>query len=228
MTQKDELLSAKPTGDELKYAEAGLRPRDLTEFVGQDKLKDNLKVFIEAASARFARLGRPVFAVLLCAALLFPAVKTYGYLSALSRPSTNSLAREWAKANLPPDSMVFIAPFYTNDLLELPFRFFSIEDAGKRLYGRPHPGVPPPEVSPPYTAQFARDLKEGGVRYLVMNSCFNGAFSPVPENLKYFPAATAGYAAFMKELEGGAELVWSAAGTGAGRMGPDIAVYRFK
>jgi len=34
MTQKDELLSAKPTGDELKYAEAGLRPDDLVVLLG--------------------------------------------------------------------------------------------------------------------------------------------------------------------------------------------------
>lgn len=184
--------------------------------------------FLAAAADRFGRWRHAAFAVLLGAALFVPGMKIYGYLSTLSHPSTNTLARQWAKENIPPDSMVFIAPFYTNDLLELPFRFFSIEDAGKRLYGRPYPGVPPPEVSPPYTAQFARDLKEGGVRYLVMNSYFNGAFSPAPENLAYFPAATAGYAAFMKELESGAELIWSAPGNSAGRMGPDIAIYRFK
>ena len=32
--------------------EGSLRPRQLAEFIGQDKVKDNLKVFIEAARAR--------------------------------------------------------------------------------------------------------------------------------------------------------------------------------
>ena len=30
-------------------AEAGLRPRVLSEYVGQDKVKENLKIYIEAA-----------------------------------------------------------------------------------------------------------------------------------------------------------------------------------
>lgn len=61
MAPKDEILSAKPTGDELKYAEAGLRPRDLAEFVGQEKLKENLRVFIDAAKGRKEPLDHCLF-----------------------------------------------------------------------------------------------------------------------------------------------------------------------
>ncbi|MBU2574541.1 MAG: Holliday junction branch migration DNA helicase RuvB [Elusimicrobia bacterium] len=61
MTSKDDILSAKPTGEELKYMDASLRPRNLGEFVGQDKLKDNLRVFIDAAKGRKEPLDHCLF-----------------------------------------------------------------------------------------------------------------------------------------------------------------------
>jgi holliday junction DNA helicase RuvB len=33
-------------------ADVALRPQSLDEFIGQDKLKDNLKIFIQAAQSR--------------------------------------------------------------------------------------------------------------------------------------------------------------------------------
>jgi len=44
-----------PTGEELR-SESALRPRSLDEFVGQEKVKQNLSVFIEAARARDEQL----------------------------------------------------------------------------------------------------------------------------------------------------------------------------
>ena len=46
------------TGDE---AEASLRPARLQDFVGQERLRENLKVFIEAARARDEALDHTLF-----------------------------------------------------------------------------------------------------------------------------------------------------------------------
>jgi len=53
-------ISSALGGDELAY-ELTLRPRSFNEFVGQDKIKDNLKVFIEAASRRKEPLDHVLF-----------------------------------------------------------------------------------------------------------------------------------------------------------------------
>ena len=46
MSENERLLSAEAVpGDE----EEQIRPRTLDEYVGQDKLKENLKIFIQAA-----------------------------------------------------------------------------------------------------------------------------------------------------------------------------------
>ncbi len=51
MTAETRLLSSAADADDLGL-EPSLRPRDLSEYVGQQKLVDNLKVFIRAARAR--------------------------------------------------------------------------------------------------------------------------------------------------------------------------------
>ncbi len=51
MTSEHRLLSSAADPEDLG-AEISLRPRELAEYVGQDKLVDNLKVFIRAARAR--------------------------------------------------------------------------------------------------------------------------------------------------------------------------------
>ncbi|OGP13220.1 MAG: Holliday junction DNA helicase RuvB [Deltaproteobacteria bacterium GWA2_54_12] len=60
MTMDDDrdISPAKLVEDEL---EATLRPRLLDDFVGQDKLKENLKVFIQAAKARGEALDHVLF-----------------------------------------------------------------------------------------------------------------------------------------------------------------------
>jgi Holliday junction DNA helicase RuvB len=51
MAPEREILSAAPDAEDLGV-EATLRPRRLGEYVGQEKLVDNLKVFIRAARER--------------------------------------------------------------------------------------------------------------------------------------------------------------------------------
>jgi Holliday junction DNA helicase RuvB len=47
----ERLVAARPTDDEVQY-EAGLRPRALDEYIGQDRVRDNLDVSIAAARGR--------------------------------------------------------------------------------------------------------------------------------------------------------------------------------
>ena len=57
---KERVTSAKPAPDELK-SEALLRPKKLDDFVGQEELKANLRVFIAAAKARNEALDHVIF-----------------------------------------------------------------------------------------------------------------------------------------------------------------------
>jgi hypothetical protein len=47
----DRFVTSRPSDDEAQY-EAGLRPRSLDEYIGQDRLRDNLQVAIAAARGR--------------------------------------------------------------------------------------------------------------------------------------------------------------------------------
>src|SRR5258707_10052075 len=47
----DRLVTAGPVDDDAQY-EAGLRPRRLDEYIGQDRVRDNLHVSITAARGR--------------------------------------------------------------------------------------------------------------------------------------------------------------------------------
>jgi Holliday junction DNA helicase RuvB len=47
----DRVITGVPADDEAQY-EAGLRPRSLAEYIGQDRIRDNLQVSIEAARGR--------------------------------------------------------------------------------------------------------------------------------------------------------------------------------
>ena len=60
-TRYDTTLSPEPTDEEAHY-EISLRPKSFEDFVGQEKLKDNLRVMVEAAAKR----GDPVDHVLFC------------------------------------------------------------------------------------------------------------------------------------------------------------------
>src|SRR5881628_3422689 len=51
----DRLVAAGRTDDEAQY-EAGLRPRTLDDYIGQDRVRDNLQVSIAAARGRLEAL----------------------------------------------------------------------------------------------------------------------------------------------------------------------------
>jgi Holliday junction DNA helicase RuvB len=55
-----DILSLKPSEDDVQY-EITLRPRFLNEYAGQDRLKENLRVFIEAAKGRAEALDHVLF-----------------------------------------------------------------------------------------------------------------------------------------------------------------------
>ena len=49
MSDKERIMSASAIGDE---EEESIRPRTLTEYIGQDELKSNLNIYIQAAKKR--------------------------------------------------------------------------------------------------------------------------------------------------------------------------------
>jgi len=52
MIETDRLISAAPTGTQEEALERALRPRQLAEYVGQEKIRGQLAIFIEAARNR--------------------------------------------------------------------------------------------------------------------------------------------------------------------------------
>lgn len=61
MPKDEEILSARPATDETARMESALRPNSLDEFVGQARLKENLKIFIQAARQRKESLDHCLF-----------------------------------------------------------------------------------------------------------------------------------------------------------------------
>ena len=58
--EEDRLISAAETEDD-GFFDVSLRPKILTEYVGQSKVKENLKVFISAARSRGESLDHVLF-----------------------------------------------------------------------------------------------------------------------------------------------------------------------
>ena len=61
MNNQNEVLDVHQLAEEQGGMEAALRPGNLDEFVGQDKLKENLRIFIEAARTRGEALDHCLF-----------------------------------------------------------------------------------------------------------------------------------------------------------------------
>ncbi|MDR0291736.1 MAG: Holliday junction branch migration DNA helicase RuvB [Elusimicrobium sp.] len=61
MTSYNETLNLAPTADEKNNLDAALRPLSLDEFVGQESLKENLRVFLAAAKKRGEALDHTLF-----------------------------------------------------------------------------------------------------------------------------------------------------------------------
>ena len=58
---EDRIVAPEVKGFEEERADSGLRPRTLTEYIGQKNVTDNLKVFIEAAKGRGEPLDHVLF-----------------------------------------------------------------------------------------------------------------------------------------------------------------------
>jgi Holliday junction DNA helicase RuvB len=56
----EKITSPENVNDDIKL-DVTLRPKELSEFVGQDKLKENLKIFITAAKQRKEPLDHCLF-----------------------------------------------------------------------------------------------------------------------------------------------------------------------
>ena len=52
MIEEDRLISAAKVSPQEEALERALRPKLLSEYVGQEKIRDQLSIFIEAARAR--------------------------------------------------------------------------------------------------------------------------------------------------------------------------------
>ncbi|MBQ8033135.1 MAG: AAA family ATPase, partial [Elusimicrobiaceae bacterium] len=61
MSNQNEILDVTQLSDESAGLEAALRPTTLDEFVGQEKLKENLRIFIQAAKSRKEALDHCLF-----------------------------------------------------------------------------------------------------------------------------------------------------------------------
>jgi hypothetical protein len=150
------------------------------------------------------------------------------YVDAFRRPSTNRMVRDWMRARVPEGSGVFLGPFFTDDLRRLPFRFQWLRDVGPRQYGLPPEIGPSPERNTIYGPELLDGLRRADVEYVVLNSWFDGAFTRIAENERYFPRSVASYEAFVARLRREADLIHAEPGWRAGRMGPDIDVWRLR
>lgn len=162
------------------------------------------------------------------AATALPLAHSLRYTAALRQPSTNARTREWMRTEVAPNAVVFLGPFFTDDLYKLPFRFQWLREVGPRLYGLP-PGVGlSPERNPLYGPELVDGFRRAGVEYVVINSYFDGAFADVPENVRFFPTSVERYAAFLARLRETADVVHEEIGWDAGRLGPDIQIWRLR
>jgi 4-amino-4-deoxy-L-arabinose transferase-like glycosyltransferase len=169
------------------------------------------------------RGATPALLVLLVA---HPAAASLRYVSMAAGPLSNDLAHAWLAANIPRRTRVFVSPLFVDDLADLPLDFVGLGPAGFQQYRLPEGKGPSAERSPIYYPALVDRLRRDRVEYLVLNSWFEDAFSPVPENLRWFPRSVESYRAFRERLDQAATLAWQVDGITAGRLGPAISIYR--
>ena len=186
----------------------------------------------ERALRRFVprRRGMAVatMGVVAVALLAQPFYATGRHVACTTRPLTNQLATAWMLENIPGGSRVMLSPLFVENLVSLDFEFFSIGHAGPRQYRLPEGVGASGERDPIYHPEMLAELSKSGVRFLVLNSYFDGAFAPIPENKRYFPRSVRAFREFMERLEREGSLVFSVDGHSAGRLGPDITIYEIQ
>ncbi len=173
---------------------------------------------------RVERLRR-VASVLAVAVLALPLLQSAKLTVAASAPITSQLAKEWARKKIPPGTTVFLSPFFTDNLRQLPIQPLGLA-AGGRQYNLPPEVGPNPERDPIYDGRTVARFRGMGARYFVLNSHFEGALYNTENNRRWFPKSVAAYADFRRSLEDKAELVFSIDGANNNLLGPDIRIYR--
>jgi hypothetical protein len=183
----------------------------------------------QAALARWpppARRRSLAAGAVLAALAIGPAYRTVPFVVATGRPTTNALAFDWAKENLPAGSRVLLTPFYLENLTALPIDPRRLKGATQTQYRlRESLGVDT-EQQPLFRPELVDRMLPAGIRYVVLNSSFEGNLYDTDENRRFFPVSVAAYAAFRERLEERGTKLWEVEGWRAGRIGPDIAVYR--
>lgn len=157
--------------------------------------------------------------------ITIPTIKSVRYIETTFKPTSVELAKQWLMQNIAPGTKVFRGPFYLKSLERLPYKFVLLNNVGGRQY-RLENSYMNPEISPIYHPELFDEFRKIGVQYLVMNSYFDAKFSPVPENLAFFPRSINNYQAFVKRLNHETQLVYSVKGLSEHRQGPDIFVYK--
>jgi hypothetical protein len=182
------------------------------------------------ASVALPRQLAPAGGLLLALGLgIVPATHTARYLSIRGRPSTNTLARQWIERNIPPGSTVLLSPFFVDNLEKIPDRtFLFLEGGGGRTYRVPGDPRNNAELAPIYHPGLIDEMRARGIQYLVANDWFDGGAAPIPENLRWFPVATAASATWRARLAREADCLESWEGWEAGRPGPGIEVWRLR
>lgn len=173
-----------------------------------------------------ARGRRALFILAALVALAVPAYKTFNHIATARHETTNARAFRWIKANIPPDAILLVSPFFLDNLEALPQRKLHLPEVGSRQYRIPGKPLLNAELTPIYYPQLLDELRGLGARYIVTNSYFDDAFAAVAENRRWFPRATAGYKLYLGRLLRETALVYEDLGHPAGRPGPDVRIFR--
>jgi len=184
---------------------------------------------VETSVALVAGRLKATAAVLAAVLVLgIPAYQSIGHLAMTRRTTTNEEALTWMKSNLPANASVLLSPFFVDNLQVETHRTVFVPEAGPRQYRVPGNPRANSELAPVYCAGLIDELRAGGIRYIVSNSYYDDAFSDIAENRRWFPRSAAAYAEWRVRLAREAELVYTVLGQDAGRLGPDIRIYRLQ
>ncbi len=180
--------------------------------------------FIERVLMKRVVTFRPFVITALLLVLLYPQIaKAKEYLAATAYPTTNELAQKWISENIPSGTKVFRSPLYLSHMAKLPLKFVLLNNAGGRLYRTMDNN---PERHPLFLADMIDAYRSSGIHYVISNSYFENLFSPVPENIRFFPSSVRNYGEYQERLRTEATLVYLIRGWSEHRLGPDISVHR--
>ena len=170
--------------------------------------------------------SKHVWGIAAAALGLFPLYRTVPYLGASAQTTTNTLARLWGADHLPVGARVLLSPFYLESFKALPLDLRRLRGAAQLQYRlRSSIGIDT-EETPLFRPDLVDSMVASQIGYVVLSSYFEGTLYDTVENRRFFPGSVAAYAAFRERLAERGELVYRVRGYAAGRLGPDIDIYR--